>query len=118
MIWLIDSLSWALLVTGAVACVIGGIGMLRMPDFYTRTHAASITDTAGMMLMMFGLMLQAGLTLITAKLVLIVLFLMITSPTASHALARAALQDSLQPQLDHDNRSRRPRSPDDSDDRS
>lgn len=100
----IDSLSWALLVTGAVACVIGGIGILRLPDFYTRTHAASITDTAGMMLMMAGLMVQAGLTLVTAKLALIVLFLLITSPTASHALARAALHDGVAPQLDHDRR--------------
>lgn len=100
----IDSLSWALLITGALACVIGGIGILRMPDFYTRTHAASITDTAGMMLMMAGLMLQAGLTLVTAKLALIVLFLLITSPTASHALARAALQDRVAPLLDHDKR--------------
>jgi len=103
---IIDSLSWALLVVGALACVIGGIGILRMPDFYTRTHAASITDTAGMTLMMLGLMLQAGLSLVTVKLLLIVLFLLITSPTASHALARAALQDNVQPKLDHDYRSR------------
>ncbi|MDA3922536.1 MAG: monovalent cation/H(+) antiporter subunit G [Salinisphaera sp.] len=104
MIWFINSLSWALLVVGAMTCVIGGFGMLRMPDFYTRTHAASIADTGGMLLIMFALMLQAGLTLITVKLVLIVLFLMITSPTASHALARAALHDDVKPRLNHDKR--------------
>lgn len=100
----VDSLSWLLLVAGAIACMIGGFGILRMPDFYTRTHAASITDTAGMALMMAGLIVQAGFTLVTAKLVLIVLFLLITSPTASHALARAALHDGIKPQLDHDKR--------------
>ena len=54
---LIDTASWILLAGGALFSVIGGIGMLRMPDFYTRMHAASITDTAGMILMLGGLML-------------------------------------------------------------
>ena len=93
---LIDTASWILLAGGALFSVIGGIGMLRMPDFYTRMHAASITDTAGMILMLAGLMLQAGLTLVTAKLVFVMLFLLITSPTATHALARAALEDGIE----------------------
>jgi multicomponent Na+:H+ antiporter subunit G len=101
---LIDTASWILLAGGALFSVIGGIGMLRMPDFYTRMHAASITDTAGMILMLAGLMLQAGLTLVTAKLVFVMLFLLITSPTATHALARAALEDGIEPQVDHDKR--------------
>ena len=101
---LIDTASWILLAGGALLSVIGGIGMLRMPDFYTRMHAASITDTAGMILMLAGLMLQAGLTLVTAKLVFVMLFLLITSPTATHALARAALEDGIEPQVDHDKR--------------
>ncbi|GAB3678252.1 monovalent cation/H(+) antiporter subunit G [Salinisphaera aquimarina] len=100
----IDILSWALLLGGAVFGIIGGIGILRMPDFYTRMHAASITDTAGMTLMMAGLILQSGFTLVTAKLVFIMVFLMITSPTATHALARAALHDGVEPLLDHDKR--------------
>ncbi|MES1939101.1 monovalent cation/proton antiporter subunit MnhG/PhaG [Salinisphaera sp. T5B8] len=101
---LIDTASWILLAGGALFSVIGGIGMLRMPDFYTRMHAASITDTAGMILMLAGLMLQAGLTLVTAKLVFVMLFLLITSPTATHALARAALEDNIEPQVDYDER--------------
>lgn len=106
---IIDIGSWILLLGGAVFSVIGGIGILRMPDFYTRMHAASITDTAGMTLMLAGLMLQAGLSLVTAKLVFIMVFLMITSPTATHALARAALHDGVKPRLDHDKRERRDR---------
>ena len=101
---LIDTASWIFLAGGALFSVIGGIGMLRMPDFYTRMHAASVTDTAGMILMLAGLMLQAGLTLVTAKLVFVMLFLLITSPTATHALARAALEDGIEPQVDHDKR--------------
>jgi len=104
---IIDTASWILLLGGAMFSVIGGIGILRMPDFYTRMHAASITDTAGMTLMLAGLMLQAGLSLVTAKLVFIMLFLLITSPTATHALARAALHDGVKPLLDHDKRKRK-----------
>lgn len=101
---LLDTASWIFLLGGALFSVIGGIGMLRMPDFYTRMHAASITDTAGMILMLAGLMLQAGLTLVTAKLGFVMIFLLMTSPTATHALARAALHDGIEPRIDHDER--------------
>lgn len=94
---LADIASWLLIVGGALACVISGYGMLRMPDLYTRIHAASVADTGGMLLILVGLMIQAGIGLTTAKLVLIVVFLLITSPTATHALARAARQDGVRP---------------------
>lgn len=99
---ILDIGSWILLMSGAVFSILGGVGVLRMPDVYTRMHAASLADTAGMTLILGGLMLQAGLSLITAKLILIVLFLLITSPTAAHALARAALHDGVRPLLDTD----------------
>lgn len=95
----LDSASWILLATGAVLAVIGGAGMLRFPDFYTRMHAASVIDTGGMLLIMAGLALQAGWSLVTAKLVLIVLFLLLTGPTATHALAHAALRSGVAPLL-------------------
>ena len=98
---IVDVLSWICLVAGGAFCVIGGVGLLRMPDFYTRMHAASVTDTLGMGLMMLGMVLQAGLTLVSAKLVIIVLLLLLTGPAATHALARAALHRGLKPLLDH-----------------
>ena len=94
--------SWAFIVAGALLCVIGGIGMLRLPDLYTRVHAASVADTGGMLLIFIGLMIQAGIGLVTLKLVLIVMFLLITSPTATHAMARAARQDGVDPVIDDD----------------
>ncbi|HXH04033.1 MAG TPA: monovalent cation/H(+) antiporter subunit G [Candidatus Competibacteraceae bacterium] len=97
--WLLDALSWSLLLSGAFFIVVGAVGVLRMPDFYTRMHAASITDTLGTGLLMLGLLLQGGLTLVTVKLLLILIFLLATSPTAAHALARAALSDGLRPLL-------------------
>ena len=61
-----------------------------MPDFWTRAHAAGITDTVGAGLILLGLMFEAGLTLVTVKLLMVLFFLYLTSPTAGHALFRAA----------------------------
>ena len=87
----IDILSWVLLTGGGAFVFIGGLGALRMPNLYTRMHAASLTDTMGAVLVLVGIMLQAGLTLATIKLAAILLFLLLTSPTASNALASAAI---------------------------
>lgn len=90
---LIHILSGILLLAGAAFGVIGGLGLLRFPDFYTRLHAAGVTETLCALLIIFGLILQAGFSLLTIKLVLVLLFLLFTAPTASHALARAAMID-------------------------
>lgn len=87
---LLDIASWFALVVGALSCVISAVGMLRMPDLFTRAHAAGITDTLGAGLILAGLMLQAGLGLVGLKLFTILLFLFITSPTTTHALVKAA----------------------------
>ncbi|MGB5336482.1 MAG: monovalent cation/H(+) antiporter subunit G [Woeseiaceae bacterium] len=94
----IDTLSWVLLTAGGAFVFIGGLGALRMPNLYTRMHAASLTDTMGAVLVIGGIMLQAGLTLATIKLAAILLFLLLTSPTASTALASAAILSGLQPE--------------------
>jgi len=96
---LIDVLSWIMLLAGGAFCVIGALGLVRMPDFFTRMHAASVIDTLGAGLILLGLMLQAGLTLITVKLVVIGLLIFFTSPTSTHALAQAALARGLRPLL-------------------
>ena len=88
---ILDALSWLLLSLGGLAVLTGGIGALRMPDLYTRMHAASVTDSLGAILVIAGIMLQAGLSLATFKLGAILLFLLLTSPTSSYALASAAL---------------------------
>lgn len=95
----VDLLSAVFLAGGAFFCLVGAIGLVRMPDFYTRMHAASVTETLGAGLMLIGLMLQAGLTLVAVKLAMIGLLILFASPTASHALAKAALGSGLKPQL-------------------
>lgn len=94
---LVDGLSWLFLVAGSFWIVLGGVGLLRFPDFYTRLHPAGLTDTMGAVLLLIGLMLQAGWTLVLVKLAMIALLLVITSPTSGHATARAAMATGLKP---------------------
>lgn len=100
----IDILSWILLLGGGAFGMLGGLGLVRFPDFYTRLHAAGMTDTLCALLIVSGLILQAGLALPSIKLGLILLFLIFTAPTASHALARAAQIDGVEPKLHADDR--------------
>jgi len=93
----VDVLSWGLLLGGSVFCITGAIGLLRLPDFYTRMHGAGVIDTLGAGLILIGLMFQAGLSLITVKLLFILFFIFITSPTATHAIAHAAHDRGLEP---------------------
>ncbi len=96
----LDIASWAALLTGGFLIITGAIGLVRFPDLYTRMHAAGVTDTGGAGLVLFGLMLQAGLTIVTVKLVLILWFLLFTGPVSSHVLAKAALHGKLEPLVD------------------
>ena len=98
----VDIFAWVCLVAGGFFVLVGGIGVLRMPDVYTRSHAASVTDTLGTALVIIGLVAQAGPTLIAAKLILILAFLFFTSPTSSHALLHTAYATGVKPLLDHD----------------
>jgi len=95
----VEVASWALLLAGAGFALVGGIGILRLPDLYTRMHAAGVTDTLGAGLILAGLMVQGGATMVTVKLILILIFLWLTSPTASYALGHAALTAGLKPIL-------------------
>ena len=95
---LVDIASWILFSVGGAFVFIGGLGALRMPNFYTRIHAASLTDSMGTILVIFAIMLQAGWSLATLKLLTILVFLMLTGPTASYALANAALLSGLNPE--------------------
>jgi multicomponent Na+:H+ antiporter subunit G len=94
---LLDTLSWILLLGGALFLLTGAIGVLRFPDFYSRLHAVSVCDTLGAGMVLLGLMLQGGLTLVTVKLMLIFYFMVFSGPTAVHALAEAAKVSGLDP---------------------
>lgn len=92
---LLQAMSAVALALGCFFMVSGAVGLVRFPDFYSRMHAAGITDTLATFLIIGGLMLTAGWSLALFKLGLILLFIFFTSPTASHALAKAAQHSSL-----------------------
>lgn len=107
---LCDVLSFIFLLIGSCFVLIGGVGLLRFPDFFARLHGGGITDTMGAGAILLGLVFQSvkvglsgdlgnGPWLVAAKLIIILFFLLITSPTGCHALARAALSDGMEPLL-------------------
>lgn len=102
---ILDALSWALLGAGSLVLILAATAILRMPTFYTRLHAAGVNETLGPALILSGLALQVGdfasgaaFVEILFKLVLVLTFLVITSPVASHALARASLENGIVPE--------------------
>lgn len=98
---ILDLLSWICLVSGGFLGITGALGLFRFPDFFTRLHAASVTDTLCAGLIILGLMLQSSSIMMIIKLTLILLIIAYTSPTAAHSLAKAALHGNLKPLL-HD----------------
>lgn len=94
--WL-DIVSGVLLAAGSFFIIVGAIGLIRLPDMFTRMHGAGVTDTLGAGLFIAGLMVQGGLTLTTVKLLMIIVFLFFASPSSSYALANAALSQGLKP---------------------
>lgn len=98
----IEVLSWICISLGSFFVVCGALGILRMPDLYTRLHSASVIDTTGAGFLILGMMLQAGWSLVTIKLVFVLAIFFFTLPVASHALSRAALHEGIKPILKED----------------
>jgi multicomponent Na+:H+ antiporter subunit G len=97
MIYLQNGLAVSLVLLGLVTMLLGSIGIIRLPDFFSRTHAASKVDTVGIIFLLTGLAVYEGLTLNAAKLLLAVVFVAATNPVGIHILARAALRFGLKP---------------------
>ncbi len=88
--YLSEILSWIFILLGSLLILVGSIGLIRLPDFWSRLHGASITDTGGVLFLLIGMMIQSGSIWIFLKLVAIGIFIFVSSPTASHAIANAA----------------------------
>jgi multicomponent Na+:H+ antiporter subunit G len=111
----IDIVSWGLLLLGSFFTIVGALGMVRMPEIFTRMHAASVIDTLGVGLLIAGMALQAGFTLVTLKLLFLLALFVFTGPIVTHALAQACLHEGVKPLLSEDRRGRlrsEPNSPD------
>ncbi len=95
-----EIISWIFLISGSFFAIVGGIGIVRLPDFYSRLHGGGVTDTLGAGLILFGLCFQISSGFILAKLLMILFFLMVSSPSSCHALARSALSQGVKPVLE------------------
>jgi len=113
MMILLAILVWIFLIAGSFFAIVGGIGIVRLPEFFSRLHGGGITDTLGAGLIMIGLLIHGisgifaqpetqlmGHVLTTFKLLMILFFLTVTSPTSCHALAKSALTQGLKPVLE------------------
>lgn len=96
----LDVISWIFLVSGSFFAIVGGIGIVRLPEFYSRLHGGGVTDTLGAGLILVGLCFQIGSGFILAKLLMILFFLMVSSPSSCHALANSALSQGVKPELE------------------
>ncbi|MFH1088089.1 MAG: monovalent cation/H(+) antiporter subunit G [Chloroflexota bacterium] len=90
-------LAVALILAGVFFLTVSCIGLVRLPDFYARTHAVGKSETLGAILVLGGLAVYSGLALSTAKLLIILIFVLIANPAATHVVARAALRSGLEP---------------------
>ena len=95
----IEMLSGFCLLTGGALCITGGVGLLRLPDFFSRVHAAGLAETLAAPLLLTGIMLEMGWSLDLFKVLAILLLVLATSPTATHAMAKAALHGGHSPWL-------------------
>ena len=93
----LDWISGFFFLTGGLLCITGGLGLLRLPDFFSRVHAAGVTETLATPLLLTGLILQMGLSLETFKVFMIMVLVLATNPTATHAMAKAALIGGQRP---------------------
>lgn len=94
---ILDIASWGLFLAGGLAVLSGAIGLVRFPDFYTRIHAAGVTDTGGAELILIGMLLQAPTWIVAVKLIFIGVFLFLTSPVATHAISHSAWMVGFKP---------------------
>ena len=86
-----------LIFCGCFIIIVGAIGLVRFPDFYSRIHPAGKCDTLGQGLVLLGLIVYEGYTLVSVKMLFIIIFIFIANPTATYALAKAAHLMGLKP---------------------
>ena len=100
----VDIISWFFVGIGSIFLLIGAIGLLRLGDIFARIHAAGLIDTMGFGFLILGMCFYSGFTLVTAKLIIIAIFMFFASPVSTHALSKAALDGNITPEVDEDQR--------------
>ena len=96
-------IGFALIFLGSVISIVGAIGLIRFPDIYARTHAQTVVNVGGTCLILIGVVFESPLfSLYSIKSVLLIVFIFLTSPVASHAIARAAYKSGVKPKVHED----------------
>ncbi len=98
----VEIASWGFILLGSFFTIVGAFGLVRMPEVFTRMHAASVTDTLGVGLLIVGMCLQAGFGLVSLKLGFLLALFFFTAPVVTHALAQACLHEGIKPLLAED----------------
>ena len=91
------------LLLGGIFTLTGALGLLRLPDFFTRLHGASVTESLAAPLLIIGIILDTGFTIDSAKLMLIIVIMVVANPTITHALCRAAAHGGKTPEVETNN---------------
>ena len=92
-----EILSGVSLFLGVIALLVGSLGLLRLPDVFSRVHAVGMIDTAGAGFILLGMLFHTGLTLVGVKLIAVAIFLFFPSPIATHAVAQVAFKNGVKP---------------------
>lgn len=97
MILFLEILSGIFFFLGIISILIGSIGIIKLPDVFSRLHASGMIDTAGVAFIILGMVLQSGLSITSIKLILIGVFIFFTSPISGHAVALVANSMGIKP---------------------
>lgn len=104
MTMILEFLSGLCLLLGGMLCITGGVGLLRMPDFFSRVHASGVTETLAATFILTGLLLQMEWSLASVKIIMILLLVLSINPIATHAMAKATLHGGQRPLVFDDDR--------------
>ncbi len=92
-----EILSIIFIVVGLFFLIVAAIGVLRLPDIFSRSHAVSLTDSIGAFFMLIGLALHEGFSMNVFKILAVLALLYLQNPVIAHATVRAALRAGLKP---------------------
>lgn len=92
-------IGFTLMAIGGIVAVIGGIGLIRFPDVYTRTHAQTLSNVGGCCLILFGVFLEAFYSVLSMKALFLIIFIFLTAPIGAHIIAKAAYKSGVRPRV-------------------
>jgi multicomponent Na+:H+ antiporter subunit G len=97
-----EFIGYVIIFIGSLIAIIGSFGLLRFPDVYTRSHAQTVTIVGGVCLILIGILTSQPISQTTIKIIFLIIFIFLTSPTATHAITKAAYRSGIKPKVKKD----------------